>query len=403
MRSLTWDRAEVIGRVRRDIWRHLTASARTDDEVLLEAAALLQMRAGEVRTLAQLQYVLSDEVAELLARMPVLVRRLTTTTRRETETSASRVRGPVVWPETFAARAVTGLPHLYVTAPARRAFDTPENQLLRYCLSTIREAGRRTGWDRAAGTGVGDEIRARVNEATRWLAVRSLAGIQLRPISAETLSRVRTSRRRRDYQAALSTFMLHQRYLKRLDRDAVRNAVERQALVTSQDSTLLELLCAFAIVRALRRLGWEGAPVALLAPPRLFQGRRGDSSIEVYYQHTPRALSAGSIYREMQKAHAFETTSGLIPDLVLRVEREPDQVRWVLVEVKGLERAVQQSARAALSDLLAYRRAFASTLTRQSGPYGIGIAWGEDLRPTSTDEIVLCTPDTIQQALELAT
>lgn len=72
---------------------------------------------------------------------------------------------------------------------------------------------------------------------------------------------------------------------------------------------------------------------------------------------------------------------------------------WILVEVKGLDRTVAESARAATQDLLAYRRAFRAALDRQPKPYGLGIAWGESLEPSSSSEIVLCSPDRIDAAL----
>jgi hypothetical protein len=119
----------------------------------------------------------------------------------------------------------------------------------------------------------------------------------------------------------------------------------------------------------------------------------------VYFQHTPVELSAGSIYRSVQRAHDFGATGGLVPDLVLRL-RGPDESRWLLIEVKGVERSVGDSARAAASDLLAYRRAFDPVLRPQTRPYGIGVAWGSHLNPDPTSEIVLCTPDTLPTALK---
>jgi hypothetical protein len=84
----------------------------------------------------------------------------------------------------------------------------------------------------------------------------------------------------------------------------------------------------------------------------------------------------------------------------MRLERQ-GSVRWLMFEVKGVERAVEASARAAAFDLLAYRRAFKEALEKQEGPYGIGIAWGRDLEPSSDGEIVFCSPDTVVDALKL--
>jgi hypothetical protein len=72
-----------------------------------------------------------------------------------------------------------------------------------------------------------------------------------------------------------------------------------------------------------------------------------------------------------------------------------------MLEVKGLERSVARSARAAARDLLAYRRAFEATLAGQATAYGIGIAWGRHVVP-ALGEIILCSPDTIGEALKLA-
>jgi hypothetical protein len=73
----------------------------------------------------------------------------------------------------------------------------------------------------------------------------------------------------------------------------------------------------------------------------------------------------------------------------------------VVVEAKlGITRSVEDSARAALQDLLGYRRAFDEVLAQQDGPYGLGLAWGADLA-ASEDEILLCSPDQIGQALAL--
>jgi hypothetical protein len=330
LNSAQWSRSAAIAKIRDEIWRFVTQAARTDDDVLLEAAALLQMPAREIRTLAQLHFILSDEVRTLVKSMPDLLRRLTNTTAQEIESSAERLRGPVVWNETFAARATSGLRHHFVTAPTRRAFDTPENRLLVFDLDAIVSVGRRTGWHRSSSEGVGALVRDTTSEATRWRAARSLQGVTLRPPPPADVVRVRTGRRRRHYQSVLEVYALYQRYMRRLDRDAIRDAVENHALVTSRDPVLLELLCLFGVIRALRRQGWVAQPGGLIQTPLVFAGIKRGISIEVYYQHAPAALTEGSRYRTIQKEHAFAATGGLIPDLVLRFSGAGG-VRWVVV------------------------------------------------------------------------
>jgi hypothetical protein len=193
---------------------------------------------------------------------------------------------------------------------------------------------------------------------------------------------------------------LYQRYIARLDRNAIRDAVEHHALIASRDSVLLELHCAFDTIKTLRRLGWEAPSTGILWPPVIFRGHRDDAKVEVFYQATPGALSTGSRYREVQAARDFFSSGGLIPDLIIKTTSNCE-TRWLLVEVKGGERAVADSARAAVRDLFVYRRAFSAALDRQTEPYGLGYAWGEGLMPSLESDVTLCTPDTLGDALAM--
>src|SRR5687768_8552206 len=129
MRDVPWDHAVQIARLRDRIWLHLTPSADVQT-LLLEAGALLQMRESDILTLGQVHFLLSDEVGALIADLPHLLRRLANTTELEEERSTERIRGTILWAQTISARATSGLRHAYVTAPARRAYQTPENELL---------------------------------------------------------------------------------------------------------------------------------------------------------------------------------------------------------------------------------------------------------------------------------
>jgi hypothetical protein len=403
MRSLKWNRDDAVRLLRRDLWRYVVQSSQSEEDILMHASHLLQMPSSEVRYLSQLQFVLSDAVGTLLDRMPALSRRLTTTTMKEIEVSAEKIRGPVRWGETLAVRAATGLPNAYVTAPTRRAFDTPENQILKFALHTIAEFGKRTGWHRSMTPGPAQLVRNRVTEADRWSRLRALADVTAAPPTPRGLARVRGSRSRRRYQPALDVIELFQRFIGRLDRDAIRDAIEHHALIVSRDSVLLELRCAFDTIGSLERMGWGRRKPGLVRPPLIYTGQQGQQNLELFFQHTPRQLSSGSLYRDVQKVHGFSSTGGLIPDLVLKTS-SGDKVRWLLIEVKGgfVSRTVVDSARTAARDLLAYRRSFNHVLAPQNGPYGIGYAWGAELPPNPEAEILLCTPDKLDAALELA-
>ena len=225
-------------------------------------------------------------------------------------------------------------------------------------------------------------------------------------MSPTTLSRVRAGRNRRRYQSALDVVDLYNRYVARLDRSAIREAVETSGLVVSSDDVLLELLCAFDVIRTLRNAGWRStARPALVGPDlkraRLFVGALDGYTLEVTYQATPKDLSSDSLYREVRRAHKFTRSGGLKPDLVIRV-RKGELNRWLLVEVKGgPARKVSESAREATLDLFGYRRAFKSVLDEQKDPYGLGYVWGMALPPSADSDVTLCTPDTLPEAIDL--
>jgi hypothetical protein len=397
VRTRRWNREEQVLSIARDVWRYLT-DAVIEEELALEAGAILDMRAAEVRDLGRVQFVLSEQVHELLRTMPRLVRRLTTTTELEEEISPERVRGAIRWGPTLSERMATGLPHLYVTSPARRAFQTAENEVLVAALEAIQSAARATGWMRSSSSGIGAKVRRRGSDAERWLRHRMLTEVERRPLTPQIRSRVRTGRASRRYRPALDVLDLHAQYLKRHDREAVKRAVERHALLVATEDKLLELKVAFSIERGLRELGWRLGHPGLIRDRRLCHATQGSRVVDVYYQSTPKALSAGSHYREIQREHPFRGIGGMIPDFVLRIDGLRGR-RWVLVEVKGVESSVHNHARNAIRGLLAYRRAFDPVLSEQPGPYGLAVAWGSDLEPSARSEIAACTPDTVHKAL----
>jgi hypothetical protein len=191
---------------------------------------------------------------------------------------------------------------------------------------------------------------------------------------------------------------LHARFVRRLDPRALRQAVQDNALVTSRDDVLLELICGFEIERALESQGWNVTRPGLVRSGLFLHAQRGPSKLDLYYQRTPPGLANGSLYGEIQEHHAFRGRGAMIPDYVGRVT-SGGGTRWLVFEVKGVQRPVWESARTAVHDLLAYRRAFDPVLRSNEGPYGLGIAWGTSLDPSTDVEITLCTPDTIEKAL----
>ena len=84
---------------------------------------------------------------------------------------------------------------------------------------------------------------------------------------------------------------------------------------------------------------------------------------------------------------------------VIRKRRTDAPDEWLLVQTKGETRAVEDSARAATQDLLAYWAAFSEALKSTREPDGLGVAWGAQLEPKPGRGIMLCTPDMLELAM----
>ena len=399
MRDLKWRREDQINELRDRIWKYFTPAAQVES-LKLDAAALLQLSDHDVMTLARVEFLLSDPVTELIADLPSLARRLTTTTTNFEERSTERIRGSIRWPETINARNETQIRNIYVSNPVERAFETPENRLLVYVLDQIIQLGSQSGWD-TKNSELGLRVKELVSEARRWRSSRMLLQIRSQPPDARLLSRVRIGRARTRYSTVLRVFELHEKVISSLDRSALRSLVEGAGLTTGADSTLFELLCTFRIIEILGELGWDTSPVGLFGGELKVDATRGEERLTLWYQSAPRRMREGSQYAGILKAHGFNRASDLRPDLVLH-RKSDDDSRWLVVECKmGTSRGVNDSARAALLDLLAYRESFRASLDQAPRPYGLGVAWGEGLAPATDSEVMLCTPDQLLEAISV--
>jgi hypothetical protein len=214
------------------------------------------------------------------------------------------------------------------------------------------------------------------------------------------LTRVATGRARQRYRPAVNVVRAHQKLIRRLDRDAIRSAVQDHALVTTSDDILFELLCGFRIENLLIKAGWNVSHPGLVRN-RFLTARKASRRLTLYYQSVPGVLSKGARYQGIQRAHGFADIGRLRPDFIIELDGDEGR-RWTLVEVKrGEKRSVEESARQALVDLLAYRRDYGARLGRSVSPYGLGIAWGAELDPAAGSEILLCTQDRLDAALSM--
>ncbi|NHO83152.1 hypothetical protein [Micromonospora sp. CMU55-4] len=402
MHTLPWERTSRIAEVGDQIWSYVSPAARLEGPGLLVAAALLGWPGGDVAKLGALQFLLSAEVREFVQQLPELARRLSTTSVRGEERSAERVRGAVHWGQTMTGRLTSGSPHLHVTAPVDRAYQTPENELLVHVLDAVANLATASGWHLPSmRSEPATTIRSHLDEATKWQTSSMLATIERIPPTSRSLARIAAGRTGTRYRSVLAAYGKLNALVERLDRAEVRRAIEEVGLVTAQEHILFELLTLFRVMASLGVHGWE------LQPLRLFRGAvethgtsRDGRRIDLWYQSKPSVLADVSNYREVLARHGFQRPQDLRPDLVLHWQTPTGSPRTLVIECKlSTSGGVKEAARSALFDLLAYRQAFASSMAGAGVPYGLGVAWGGGLTPQLNQDVMLCTPDKIEEAL----
>ena len=96
---------------------------------------------------------------------------------------------------------------------------------------------------------------------------------------------------------------VYQALLTRLDRAAIRAAVENHGLVSRDDATLFELVTTFRVIDAITAAGWTTQPLRLWQGALKLELNVVTRTSSCNYQHTPRGLSKGSHYAAVQRAH----------------------------------------------------------------------------------------------------
>jgi len=176
--------------------------------------------------------------------------------------------------------------------------------------------------------------------------------------------------------------------------------IEELGLSITKDSTLFEVLCLFEILRVLSEDHWHLDSLTLMEGSLTLKGRRSNDRLQLWYQRIPGGLSTGSAYTGVQSHHGILDAKELLPDIVIRLDSGGSH-RWFVLECKmGTKRSAEASARAALHDLFAYRRAFAAALDSQTGPYGAGFVWGQGLAPAE-GEVLLASHDSIDAVINM--
>lgn len=336
-------REKVLNYLKPQLWRILYKESQANIEHQLEK--ITGLTSEELLILKRVNFLLSDEVKELLNILPYLMRNLAHSTRKETIECRGMVRGRIDWGLTIKERYSRGYndPSLFMCKPASKMYDLPENQLLKFILSEIVDFGENIEYLPVLTEDVLDEnevdyyvdtIQSRRSAVRKILKHVQFHNITLTPfVRPKTLQRTR-NHRNHNYRPVVKCYELYENIFITNNADALKKLIEKQLLEPLNDDKLFELYILFKVLEKLEQKGGK-LSLGLLKPGKkpthyIAQYHDENETINVYYQKMPGGCWKGSEYKDIFKFYNLNVSSRR-PDIILEFV-EADSYR--LIEVK---------------------------------------------------------------------
>lgn len=361
------------------------------------AVELLKLPESDLRRVLAVHVMLSLPVRELVAELPTGVRRPLTSSVRP-RIAGRTVTSGIDWAATTRRRATSSpLGDVWVTRPASRIFDIPENRALAWVLRTIEERGTVAVMPTREAPGAwGNEIRSMTDLVHRIRRSAWLEHIPSHWPGEDAYVRLKADRlgfyRLRVTNAA--------RYLRRVlhdpSPDDIVQALSERYFEPRQDWRLFEIAVLMRIARSLGEVGQR------LIPTRMFHdGGKGPFArfqlspthvVQLWYQSWPPATKPSELDDAVQY---YELVSGgNRPDIVLEIIEAGMSIRAIILELKASTSSTYLSS--GLSQLLGYLRDRPGLLSQTASgwlvaPSGAGyvskVPNGRSLWVTSADEV----------------
>ncbi len=245
-------RAVMLSEVQSLLPAFLSAAADERGGLLAAAGELLNLPKSALQRVLAVHIMLSSPVRELVSDLPSGVRRPLTSSVRP-RIAGRTVTSGIDWAATARHRATASpLGDIWVTRPANRIFDIPENRALAWVLRTVEERGSLAvpAGVRKAGLW-GEEIRTMTGTVRKARQTAWLEGVPSAWPGNESYTRLRADRmgfyRTRVTNAA--------RYLQQIlvapSAEDVVKALSERFFEPSQDWKLFEIAVLMRITRAL--------------------------------------------------------------------------------------------------------------------------------------------------------
>lgn len=350
-------RAVMLSEVEGLLPAFLSAASIERDGPVRAAVELLDLPESDLRRVLAVHLLLSRPIRALVTALPGGIRRPLTSSVRP-RVAGRTVSSGIDWAATARYRATSSpFNDVWVTRPANRVFDIPENRALAWILQTIEERGAIAVPPLGDAPGAwGDEIRSLTGAVQRARRAAWLEGVPATWPGDDAYLRLRADRmgfyRIRVTDAA--------RHLRRLliapSPDDIVDALSQRFFEPQYDWKLFEIAVLMRICRSLATIGARVNPTRLFheGKNRPFAAYRVSSTREVrlWYQAWPPATKPSEL---SDAIHHYELPSGgNRPDIVVEIVDSGHPSRAIVMELKASRSGPYLGS--GLSQLLSYLR-----------------------------------------------
>lgn len=342
-----WD-----GRVHQDIsnyastqlWRYVRKNAKENEaeETLLN---LTNISGRELHMLANIRYLLSDEVRELIWNIaPKIISRLSKASVNETITERNQVKGRINWQKTLGTRAVSGNDKsLFVYSQRSQMFDLPENRLFLHLIEQINkmaklfaddeylsltwyaEAEKNGKWTNKISV-----IAYRTEKMLKIPVISKISSVkELNHKFTVSARRCRAKEYKRLAEIGEDYILVKQNPLDYLDRELNGNILE-----PLNKDTLYETAVLFKTMETASLCGWQEVKTSLIggASNSVCIYQKNLAEMKIYMQHMPDMFKESSLYGPLMVDYGLSNKLRR-PDIILEISKD-EQTWFLIIEVK---------------------------------------------------------------------
>tara|TARA_R110002020_G_scaffold14731_21_gene52413 strand:+ start:8337 stop:9593 length:1257 start_codon:yes stop_codon:yes gene_type:complete len=331
-------REQLLAEVRWYLPGFLGAATVERADVVDAAAGLLGLRPQDLARVLAVHALLSDPVRAFVRALPDGVRRPVVASTRP-RVAGRAVTSGIDWSATVRQRATSSPADLvWVTRPARRVFDVPENRALAWLLDAVQTRAEATGLKAKESTSAwGTEIQQSALLVSRFAKISWLEGVDKQWPGDDVYERLRADRLGfyRTKVAPASRYM--RRILYAPSAQDVADAICDRYFEPTQDWKLFELAVLLRIAAALDAAAERIGGLTLLDGTRSRFARYrlpGDRTVSLHYQGWPSSSGPSELLDAV--AHYGLGSSGYSrPDITIEITDSGVSTQIVLLELKA--------------------------------------------------------------------